>query len=148
MWEINLKQQIVSLLYALLVGVVWALYFDFFRALRKNKSHSAFLIFIEDLSSFLIFTFITFMLLMARCNGEVRGYMLVAEAFGFLIYRVLLSRFIMPVLEFFFFILVKTFGIVSNQIERFGGFLEKNTGKLWGNFKKNIKKIKLVRKNS
>lgn len=148
MWEISLKQQVISFLFALLVGFVWALFFDFFRALRKAFIHSGLLVFAEDLFCFLIFTFVTFMLLMARCNGEVRGYMLVGEALGFAFYRLTLSRFIMSVLVFLFSLLGKFFAVSGEWIERFGTFLEKNTGKLWQNFKKIIKKLKVMRKNS
>ncbi len=148
MWEISLKQQVISFLYALLVGVLWALFFDFFRALRRVASHSGIIIFVEDLFSFIIFTFVTFMLLMARCNGEVRGYMIAGEAFGFLIYRLVLSRYIMSVLTFFFSFFAKAFRIFGEWTERFGAFLEENTGKLWQNLKKFIKKLKVMRKNS
>lgn len=148
MWEISLKQQVISFLYALLVGFVWALFFDFFRAFRKISSHSAILIFIEDLFSFLVFTFVTFMLLMARCNGEVRGYIIVAEAGGFFAYRFMLSRFVMRILSFCFSFFAKVFHAFNNLVERFGCFLEEKTGKVWGNIKKLIKKLKVMRKNS
>lgn len=148
MWEINIGWQVVSFLYALLVGAVWALFFDLFRALRRVTSHSGFLTFIEDLFSFLIFTFVTFMLLMARCNGEVRGFIIVGEGLGFIIYRLTLSRFVMSFLTFLFSHIAEFFRVSGGWIDRFGAFSEENTGKLWNNFKKIVKKLKVIRKNS
>lgn len=148
MWEISLTQQALSILYALLIGAVWAFYSDLFRAFRCVTAHSGILTFIEDLFSFLLFTFITFMLLMARCNGEVRGYMLVGEGLGFLIFRVTVSRFVMKILTFLFGTIADVLRKSGAQIERFGGFLEENTGKLWLKIKKIFKKFKVKQKNS
>ena len=98
MWEISITQQIVSFLYAFLVGVVWAIFADFFRAENKVFNFSLVVVFIIDVANYLLFAFITFMLLMARCNGEVRGFILAGEALGFLVYRISVSRFVVKFL--------------------------------------------------
>jgi spore cortex biosynthesis protein YabQ len=97
MWEITLKSQIITLLYGLLVGMIMSLYFDSFRILRKTFKHKDYVVFIEDIAFFFVATFITFMLLMARCNGEPRAYVLLAILLGYFLYRITLSRLILPV---------------------------------------------------
>ena len=96
MWEITIKSQLISFLYAVVVGLLLSVYFDFFRTLRKCISHKNVIIFIEDITFFITATFVTFMLLMARCNGEVRAYVLIAIVAGFFIYRITLSKLIFP----------------------------------------------------
>ena len=148
MWEISIGFQTVSFLCAVLVGVIWATAFDCFRAVRKTVKHSAVLVFFEDLFLFLAFTFITFMLLMARCNGEVRGYILVGEAIGFILCRLTFSRLTLPFFSLILSFMLKIFSKINYHLDRFGAFLEKNTDKMWLNIKKTFKKIKVIRKNS
>lgn len=148
MWEISLSHQIVSFLYAVLVGFIWAFVFDILRAVRKSRRHSHLIIFIEDFLSCLLFTFITFILLMARCNGEVRGYMLCGEVIGFAIFRLILSRFVVPIFTAIFSFLGNLFDVIGGYICCFGEFLEDKTNKLRQNLKKVLKKLKVMRKNS
>ena len=76
MWEISIREQLLTVLYSIIVGLFLSFVFDFFKLLRQCFKHKKFLIFIEDVIFFIDATFITFMLLMARCNGEVRSFVL------------------------------------------------------------------------
>ncbi|MBR2043976.1 MAG: spore cortex biosynthesis protein YabQ [Clostridia bacterium] len=148
MWEISITQQIISFLYAVAVGVVWAVCADVFRAENKVFRFSAGVVFLIDVANYLIFAFITFMLLMARCNGEIRGFILVGEALGFFIYRITLSRFIVR----FFVKIISFFKVVNGNLnkafQRFGAFLELKQGKVLKKIEKIVKKGKVQRKNS
>lgn len=119
MWEITVKSQLISFLCGILVGIFLSLYFDFFRTLRRSFKHKKITVFIEDILFFLVATFITFLLLMARCNGEVRAYVIVSIILGFFIYRITLSRLLLPIAVF----ILKLFIKILNKI---GSFIAKN----------------------
>lgn len=148
MWEIDLKQQLISLLCAVLLGIVLSMYSDIFRIIRKVKKHSKVSVFIEDLLFFMVSAFVTFMLLMARCNGEVRGYMILGEVLGFLLFRLTVSRITLPFFYKIISFVAGLFSKISGVLERFGAFTEEKTYKLWQNLRKIIKKVKFIRKKS
>lgn len=148
MWEIDLKQQLISLLCAVLLGIVLSMYSDIFRIIRKVKKHSKVSVFIEDLLFFMVSAFVTFMLLMARCNGEVRGYMILGEALGFLLFRLTVSRITLPFFYKIISFIAGFFSKISGVLARFGAFTEEKTYKLWQNLRKIIKKVKFIRKKS
>ncbi len=132
MWEITIKSQLTSFFCALVVGILLSVFFDFFRTLRKCIIHKKITVFIEDIIFFIIATFITFMLLMARCNGEVRAYVLISIIAGFFVYRITLSKLLFPVaawlLNYFLKFINKIASIIAKSV-------------LWG-----IKKVKKVLK--
>jgi spore cortex biosynthesis protein YabQ len=148
MWEISLSWQVISFLYALAVGVSLALFYDFFRSIRKEKKCNAVAVFFQDVFFWLVAAFVTFILLIARCNGEIRGYVLIGEVFGFLIYHFTLSRFIFPVFVFFINIIRKFYKIYFDVLSRFSDFLLKKMRFLPVLVKKTVKKLKIKRKNS
>ena len=69
MWEITVKSQILTFFYAVTLGIILSVLFDFFKTIRISYKHNNIFVFIEDIVFFLISTFLTFMFLMARCNG-------------------------------------------------------------------------------
>ena len=85
MWEINSSFQAVSFLYSVLFGVLYCLFYDFFRVLRKLNKSTELSVFFEDLFYFVVIAFVTFLLLMSLSNGEIRGYILFGMAVGFVI---------------------------------------------------------------
>lgn len=133
MWEITVKNQLISFLCAVVVGIFLSFYFDFFRTLRRCFKHKKITVFIEDILFFLVATFITFLLLMARCNGEVRTYVIVSIILGFFVYRITLSRLLLPVAVF----LLKFFIRILNKI---GTVLTKSVLFVIKNAKKYLKK--------
>lgn len=148
MWEISSTSQIVSLLYALLVGIALSVFFDFFRAARKQKSYSKTAVFFQDMAFWVVATFITFLLFMARSNGEVRLYILLFELGGFFVYRLTLSPF---VLRFMLFILKgtgKIFSIYRGTVVHLADFLTVVLRKIRVLILKKVKKVVFKRKNS
>lgn len=109
MWEITIKEQLLSFMYANLMGLALSIIFDLFRTLRKSFTHGKIAVFIEDVLFFTIAQFITFMLLMARCNGEVRAYIIIGIIIGFFIYRVTVSRIVLPISVLIFKFIIKIF---------------------------------------
>ncbi len=75
----------------------------------------------QDIIYFIIISFTTFLLLMAFSNGEIRGYVILGIAIGFLICYLTISRFWVKFL-FFFSSLFK--GFFKKVIEQLNCFFE------------------------
>lgn len=101
MWEISINDQILTLLYSLCLGVILCVYYDIFRAFHKAGFDSPFQVFIGDILYCVTAAFATFLFLLSRTNGEIRGYVLVTALVGFIITRLTLSKLT-------FFLLTKT----------------------------------------
>lgn len=149
MWEIKFENQIISFLSALMLGAILSLIFDFLRGIRKVIKHSEISIFIEDVIFSVFSAFMTFLLLLSRCNGEIRAYMLIGISAGFFAYRCTLSRFV------FLKIIVKFFGLLYTLCEKIsfltdslGKYLEEKISVLYKLNKKIYKKLIFKRKNS
>ncbi len=130
MWEITVKNQLISFLCAVVVGIFLSFFFDFFRTLRQSFKHKKITVFIEDILFFLVATFITFLLLMARCNGEVRAYVIVSIVLGFFFYRITLSRLLLPVAVFLLKFFIKIFNKIGSIIGKSVSLIVKNAKKL------------------
>ena len=76
MWEISINDQILTLLYSLCLGVILCVYYDIFRAFHKAGFDSPFQVFIGDILYCVTAAFATFLFLLSRTNGEIRGYVL------------------------------------------------------------------------
>ena len=148
MWEISSSSQIISFLYSLLIGILLSVFFDFYRVARKLKKFSKTGVFFQDIAFWIVATFVTFLLLMARCNGEVRGYILIGELLGFFVYRLTLSPFVLKFLLQIFKMFIKIYGIYKGFIEQTADFLDKVLGEIYSIILKKAKKVCFRRKNS
>lgn len=92
MWEISINDQMLTLLYSLCLGVILCVFYDVFKAFHKAGFDSPLQVFIGDILYCVIAAFATFLLLLSRTNGEIRGYVLVATLVGFIITRFTLSH--------------------------------------------------------
>lgn len=99
MWEINIADQVYTFLFALLLGAVFCLLYDIIRAVRKAGADSFASAFAGDIFFWIISAFATFLFLLARTNGEIRGYALFAIAMGFASARFTLSPIIFKALR-------------------------------------------------
>ena len=96
MWEINVGNQFLTFVYSLVLGGMLCLSYDFIRALRKSGFNSFIAVFFTDIIFWIISAFITFIFLISRTNGEIRGYVLIGILAGFVIFRLTFSRFVFP----------------------------------------------------
>ena len=112
MWEIDIKDQILTFLYSILLGFILCILYDVFRSLRKALPHGRVAVFFEDILFFSISAVITFLFLLARTGGGLRGYVFVGVLAGFVAFRLTLSRLI-------YYLLSTVFGAVY----RFSGFI-------------------------
>ena len=98
---------LLTLLFAAILGVCLCVLYDVFRILRKAIKTNLIVTFIEDLLYFALAAYFTFLLLYVRTKGEMRWFVLLGEGAGFILCRCTLSRAIMAVSGFIIGIFVK-----------------------------------------
>lgn len=116
MWEININNQIITFGLSLCVGAVLCAIYDMLRAWRKVEFNSFMTVFITDIIFWVFSAFVTFIFLMARTNGEIRGYVILGALVGFMLFRISLSRFLLIVLNLLFRCFVKFKNIIFKKI--------------------------------
>lgn len=119
MWEIDLNGQTQTFAYSLCLGALACLFYDVIRAIRRVWRNSAVAVFFEDLLFWIISAFATFIFLMARTSGEIRGYVLACEFSGFILCRLTLSKPLFFLTVHFFKILSKIITFTNNCINVF-----------------------------
>lgn len=85
MWEISNSDQAVSFLIFLISGLLLRMFYDIMRAKRRVSVSGYVRTFVFDIIFWLVSAAVTFLLLLVRTNGEVRGYALLAQLLGFII---------------------------------------------------------------
>lgn len=98
MWEINNFDQTFTFIIFLICGIALKLFYDIMRAKRKVRKSGWIRVFIFDILFWSVNAAVTFLLLLARTNGQVRGYSLFAELSGFVICHFTFSKIWMKIL--------------------------------------------------
>lgn len=114
MWEISVYNQILTFAWSLVLGALWCFTYDIICSMRRVYVWARWIVFISDVLLWVIYAFVTFIFLISRTNGEIRSYVLLGEILGFLVFRIVASRF---VVMFFVFIFTKVKKI-CNQVKR------------------------------
>ncbi|MBE6728705.1 MAG: hypothetical protein E7568_00540 [Ruminococcaceae bacterium] len=148
MWEISLYSQIISFFCAILIGAMLSAFYDAFKGIRKTFYFSKTAVFFQDITFWLCVTLTTFLLLIARCNGEIRGYIIIGELIGFFAYRCTLSRLLLPIFLMFLKKIRKIKWSYSRLVNKASVQLSKMIVKIWSNKGKIIKKLHFKRKKS
>ena len=112
MWEIDLKNQIITFLISLFLGGCFCLCFDIFSVFLRGKTKAG--QFLSDTFFFVIVAFVDFCFFLAASNGEIRLYILIGELMGFYLCKTTLSRFFTP----FFMLILKMIKLLKNAAER------------------------------
>jgi len=115
------------------VGVVIALLFDFFRAVRKATKTAykelTYAVHVEDVL-FALLAFSVFIFAVVVFNdGEIRGYMLLGLACGILVYWALISRVINKILFWVIYILFKIVSFPVKMVARIKRMVKKRKEK-------------------
>lgn len=92
----NILIELRFLLYAITFGALVAAVYDCFRIIRRVCPHKNFLVSMEDLLFWLAMAVTVFYLLNAQSDGRLRWFFIVGAALGMLLYRVSLSRLLVP----------------------------------------------------
>lgn len=71
---------------AILLGMILALFFDIFRILRIGFNFPMGVIILEDVLFFIVSAVITYLFMLSTIYGQVRGFIIIGETMGFVIY--------------------------------------------------------------
>lgn len=146
MWEINNAAQIFTFLYSLCLGVIFCVFYDFFRGLRLAIRFSDIVIFFQDIIYFFIISIITFLFLLSLTNGEIRGFVIFGIIIGFLVFYLtfskILLKFLSKVLRFLIFIFGRVNSILNVAFCKVDIFTSKILKNIQNTYKKGLKKVK------
>ena len=92
MWELKTSTQVLTFFAAILLGIMLCVFYDIFRAVRCYKKTSFVVTAVEDLFFWIVAALITFILLLAGTNGEVRFYVILGEVLGFGLSTISISK--------------------------------------------------------
>ena len=143
MWEISNDNQIITFMLSIALGGIFYLLYDVIRAVRKVGFNSSLAVNIIDLIIWIIFAFATFIFLMARTNGEIRGYVLFGEAIGFVLIRASISKIWFRILRF---VLLKIAYIKRKIDTRFYTFTDNVETRILKRLKYAFKLLKSIKK--
>lgn len=93
-------------------GAMLALFYDFFRALRRVIPHSINAVSAEDFLFWIAAGFLTFCLLFLETDGEIRGYVAVGIGLGSVLYLQIFSLYVRAALAAVFRILRDLFRLI------------------------------------
>ncbi len=129
MWEIDIENQLFGIGAALGLGAVLCMFYDILRSYRRVFKTGIIGVSAGDIFFWLVSAILTFTYFLIFTNGEIRGYLLLAELSGFILCRTTLSKLFYRVLGFVFKILKAVFskieGILSALADKILIFFEK-----------------------
>jgi len=113
MWEIDIALQFYYWLLSAVLGGLYCIFYDFFRAIRLAVKFSDIAVFLQDIIYFFVISFVTFCFLLATTNGQVRIYVLIGIALGFVIVRYTVSFVLMKI---YLFVLKIIFSVIRRLL--------------------------------
>lgn len=145
MWEINSNFQVMSFIGSIILGGIFSLLFDVFKAFRISFKMSGVAVFITDIIYFLSIALLSFCYFLATTDGEIRLFIIFGCFLGFIIFRFLISRYLTATLSYIIKKIIKIFSLLNTYInilfdkisQFFTAFFNKAI-----KFLKNIKNIK------
>ncbi len=96
--QVQSAEQILTFLYAVILGGVLCLVFDLFRLHRATTSVGSIVVFAEDLLFFIVSAVVVFCFFMIRCHGVLRLYVFAGIIPGFLVVRYTVSPWFLTVM--------------------------------------------------
>ncbi|MDR1564135.1 MAG: spore cortex biosynthesis protein YabQ [Oscillospiraceae bacterium] len=157
--EVDIALQNNLFLQALLLGAGIGVLYDFFRLLRIILPAKIVLVFIQDVIFWVITAVATFLFMLVQNGGVIRGYLLIAELAGALIYYFTLGALFIGVSRWIAekirktcsFIFIKLIKPLVNIVKTPVVYLVKSTRKLINDnklAKKSKKKSKQITKSA
>lgn len=109
-------QQSQLFLISMFYGGILGIWYDFFRAIRKQISHKNKMVHMEDIIFCISAAAGLFLLFQVYNQGKIRNYILIGVFVGALIYFFLLSKFVGKGMQILIKIILKFLKIVSGGI--------------------------------
>lgn len=103
-----IQNQVYVFFWSILVGVILALIFDFFRLMRRKGKIKNIVVYLQDVLYWIIVTFIIILSAFLTNNGELRGYMFFGYIIGAIFYLLIFSK-----------LFLKISGSIIDFIEKF-----------------------------
>lgn len=147
MWEIKNNQQVFSFVVSIIFGVGYCIFYDLFRSCRRVFKSNTAAVFFGDIIFFVIIAFATYLLLLALCSGELRGYMFFGILLGSVACNFTLSRLTLKLFPLIIGGFVKLILLLKTA---FAALISKIVGiasKVWTFFAKFFKKSAKYLKN-
>lgn len=148
MWEINTYNQTITFVLSVCLGALFCVLYDIIRAVRKVCLNSFWAVQFTDIFLWVFYAFATFIFLVARTNGEIRGYVLAGEFLGFILFRISFSRLLFPALRFVFIKIATVKKKVTRCISKFYIKFEALILKIGKSISKFFKSAKKLLKNA
>lgn len=89
---LSVSSQVYVFLLCVSIGLLAGLFYDFFKIIRASFEHKNFFVQVEDLIYWLIITFLSFLILLHKNNGEIRLYGFIGLVFGYIVNEILISK--------------------------------------------------------
>ncbi|MGI5893443.1 MAG: spore cortex biosynthesis protein YabQ [Candidatus Merdivicinus sp.] len=102
--------------YACCIGVGLGIYYDVFRVLRMLIGKSSGIIFVEDCLFALTATGVTFWFVLTHCSGFLRGFVLVGEGLGFVIYHFTVGECVIRIFRWIIELIKKIITVIFRHI--------------------------------
>lgn len=100
-WELSVNDQIITMLVSAAVGGALCIIYDIMRGIRRGGALTGFWqVLCCDILFWILSAVVVFCLMLVKTSGVVRSYLVVGLMVGFLIVRLLISRFILKSIAF------------------------------------------------
>lgn len=97
---VDVEGQVVTFLMSLILGAVICFIYDVFKTMHLIFLKGFFEVLVTDLLFWLLSGFLTYLFLIIRCNGIVRGYVICGAVLGFVTFRLTLSKLFLRTMRF------------------------------------------------
>ena len=148
----TVSRQVYCFLMSVGVGAVLGCVYDVFKLLHIFLPSKKVVVFVEDVLYWIIAVFVTFIFILTFNSGEIRGFLLIGELCGFIIYYFLMSPFVVKLLKFIVSAFVKVFKfifkIISAPIKFIFRIIRKLLRPVCTALKKLLKKLPFLQKKS
>ncbi len=89
---LSISNEVNVFLLCILIGLLSGVIYDVFKIIRKSFKHKYFIIQIEDIMYWIIVTFMSFLILLHKNNGDIRMYGIIGWFIGYVINETLISK--------------------------------------------------------
>lgn len=148
----TVSRQVYCFLMSIGVGALLGCVYDVFKLLHIFLPSKKIVVFIEDILYWIIAGFVTFIFILVFNSGEIRGFLLIGELCGFVIYYFLMSPFVIKLLKSLISITVAVlkfiFRIIFTPIKFFFRIILKPFCAIGRKIKKIIKKTPIFTKKN
>lgn len=141
-WEISSRDQLITVGFSLLAGVLLAVIYDLFKAPRLCRNKGSVRIFFEDVFFGALSSLICFCLFMLRTKGQIRLFYLACCGAGFLLWRISLSKYFLKVLCFAIRHITRCIAKLKEKFYKIFDFVAIKLKKFWKKGKKGLKGVK------